>query len=225
MSSDAIEPPQLYLVLKSSPKNYHTYGFSLKENLTAIYLKPADALFSMIRNTLSLALSQIPTMRDNIVFALPYMILQTDEGPYRDALCNHWRFRADLLIRDSPNDPYTIDDFDVVEDDGDVEMESRLNLLDEAQRAMLQVQIDLLNELMQKRRDQVRQEGIDTSSELYRRWMADKRAYVMMKEDGISPPHPLYQTWSLEQLQNLTYSDYVENLQRPANASAWGAMF
>ena len=72
--------------------------------------------------------------------------------------------------------------------------------------------IDLLNESIAKIRVTNRDNGDEArdaeSAELYRRFVADQSAYLLMRKDGLAPPHPVFRKWSSEQLRDMTFEEY-----------------
>lgn len=51
-------------------------------------------------------------------------------------------------------------------------------------------------------------DDVDVNSERFRRFAANKTAYIAMKNDGVPLPDPSFQSWSVEQLQKMTLAEY-----------------
>ena len=153
-------------------------------------------------------------------FTIEYYILPTESGPfdhddiYNDDSCIK-------LIKLVSKEKYCLDDFLV-------EGEESLISENDNENNNLQEFINILNQRLSEIHH-INEENakvvIDQNSEMYRRYIADRQAYTLMKIDGLAPPNPAFRNWSLSQLQNLTFKDYIQNLPKPERSAEHGGMF
>lgn len=147
-----------------------------------------------------------------------YYILCTEFGPFEPVeLCED----SETCIRfENKNydlgreEPFTLEDFRVDRDE--------LNVLDEN----LEEYIKVLNERLEKQKKVYEQvANVDKDSEIYKRYVADKNAYLLMKRDGLAPPNPAFAHWSLEKLQEMTFEEYRNNKPRSQGSSEYSSLF
>lgn len=178
-----------------------------------------DAL-SYLKEKCILALIESIGASSTLQKQLEYYILSTEDGPFdHDDLYNDSNACVKMSTTDydlTRAEPFAANDF-YIQNVGDSLTDARLDDF-----------VNALNQRIQKHKEsQAQSPDVDQDSEVYKRYVADKNAYVMMKGDGLNPPNPMLASWTLEQLQQLTFEDYRKSKQQEKQAvsSQYTSMF